>query len=139
MTPSETKTIPLAGTPAQSVRLDKWLWAARVFKTRSQASDACRQGHVTLSGQKAKPSREVRVGDVLVVLKDQLTRTFKVLQLLHHRVGAPLAREFVEDQTPASELEKARQNAFRPVGARPKGSGRPTKKERRILDRWKEP
>jgi ribosome-associated heat shock protein Hsp15 len=135
----DRKSIPLPRTRAPSVRLDKWLWAVRVFKTRSLASAACRHGHVTISGQKAKPSREVRVGDLLILLKDNLTRTFKVLQLLDHRVGAPVAREFVEDQTPASELEKARQPAFRPVDLRLKASGRPTKKERRILDRWKEP
>ncbi len=137
--PDPPATAPAGNLPPEnaSVRLDKWLWAVRVFKTRSVAAAACRQGHVTLAGQAAKPSREVRTNDVIVVLKDNLTRTFKVLQLLNHRVGAPKAREFVEDQTPAAEFEKARA-AFRPAGFRPKGAGRPTKKERRILDRWGE-
>jgi ribosome-associated heat shock protein Hsp15 len=121
------------------VRLDKWLWAVRVYKTRSQAADACRHGHITISNQKAKPSRDARVGEVIVALKDNITRTYKVLQLLDRRVSAKLAREFVEDQTPAAELEKLRQPAFRPIGLRPKGTGRPTKKERRLLDRWQEP
>lgn len=116
-----------------SVRIDKWLWAARVFKTRSLASDSCRHGHVTISGQPVKPSRLVRIQDVIVVKKDQMTRTFKVLQLLERRVGAAAAKEFVEDQTPASEWEKPREPYFHPF-ARPRGSGRPTKKERRQLD-----
>lgn len=116
-----------------SARIDKWLWAARVFKTRSLASDACRHGHVQISGQSVKPSRQVRIADVIVVKKDQMTRTFKVLQVLERRVGAAAAKEYAEDQTPASEWEKPREPYFHPF-ARPKGSGRPTKKERRQLD-----
>jgi ribosome-associated heat shock protein Hsp15 len=139
MTPSEHKSALHPGNLPAPVRLDKWLWAARVYKTRGLASEACRQGHVSISGQKAKPSREVRVGDLIIILKDTLTRTFKVAQLLDRRVGAPLVRQFVEDLTPASELEKLRQAALRPTGLRPKGSGRPTKKERRLLDQWTEP
>jgi ribosome-associated heat shock protein Hsp15 len=118
---------------ADSVRIDKWLWAVRVFKTRSLASDSCRHGRVKISGQPVKPSRLVRIHDVIVVDKDQITRTFKVRQLLERRVGAAAAREYAEDQTPASEWEKPREPYF-PTFARPKGSGRPTKKERRQLD-----
>jgi ribosome-associated heat shock protein Hsp15 len=119
-----------------SVRLDKWLWAVRVFRTRALACEACRRGHVTISGQPAKPSREVRVHDVLIVRKDNLTRQFKVLQLLDHRVGAPKAWDYVEDQTAPSEFEKQREPNFRPFVFRPKGSGRPTKKERRDMNRF---
>ena len=119
-----------------SVRMDKWLWAVRVFKTRSLAAEASRQGHVTISGQPAKASRAVRVNDILIVRKDNLTRQFKVLQLLDHRVGAPKAREYAEDQTSPSELEKKREPSFHPFFFRPKGAGRPTKKERRDLDRF---
>jgi ribosome-associated heat shock protein Hsp15 len=90
---------------------------------------------VTISGQPAKPSREVHANEIVVVRKDNLTRQFKVLQLLDHRVGAPKARDYAEDQTAPSELEKARQPDFRPFLFRPKGSGRPTKKERRDIDR----
>ena len=115
------------------MRIDKWLWAARVFKTRSLASDACRHGRVKIAGQPVKPSRQVRLNDVIVVAKDQMTRTFKVLQLLERRVGAAAAREYAQDLTPASEFEKPREPYFHPF-ARPKGSGRPTKKERRSLD-----
>jgi len=119
-----------------SVRLDKWLWAVRVFKTRALACAACRQRHVTISGLPAKPSREVRANEVVVVRKDNLTRQFKVLQLLDRRVSAPKARAYAEDQTAPSELEKPRQPDFRPFLFRPKGSGRPTKKERRDIDRF---
>jgi ribosome-associated heat shock protein Hsp15 len=117
------------------VRIDKWLWAVRIFKTRSIATDACRNGRVTIGGQPVKPSREVRVGETIVVFKDELTRTFKVLGLLEQRVGAPLAKEYVEDLTPASEFEKKREPKFLPPMFRPKGAGRPTKKDRRALDK----
>jgi len=114
--------------------MDKWLWAVRVFKTRSLASDACRHGRVTIAGLPVKASREVKVNDVIVVKKDELTRTFKVLQLLQQRVGAPAAKEYVEDQTPESELQKAREPLLPPAFYRPKGAGRPTKKERRAIN-----
>jgi ribosome-associated heat shock protein Hsp15 len=117
------------------VRLDKWLWAVRVFKTRSLASEACCLGHVTIAGQAAKPSREVRVNEIVIVRKDELTRQFKVLQLLEHRVGAPKAREYVEDQTSPAEFEKKREPNFRPFVFRPKGSGRPTKRDRRNIEK----
>ncbi len=119
-----------------SVRLDKWLWAVRVFKTRALACAACRRGQVTISGQTAKPSREVRAHDIVVVRKDDVTRQYKVLALLDRRVGAPEARAYAEDQTAPSELEKKRRPDFRPFVYRPKGSGRPTKKERRQIDRF---
>jgi ribosome-associated heat shock protein Hsp15 len=119
-----------------SVRLDKWLWSVRVFKTRALAVEACRLGRVTIAGQPAKPSREVHVNDVIVVLKESLRRQFKVLRLLDRRIGAPKTPDYVEDQTAPSEFEKRRQPDFRPFVFRPKGSGRPTKKERRIMDQF---
>lgn len=119
-----------------SVRLDKWLWAVRVFKTRSLAAEACRQGRVRIGGQPVKAARDARLHDVIVVLKDNLTRQFKVLQLLGRRVSAPKAREFAEDQTAPSEFEKAREMNARAFGIRPKGSGRPAKKERREMERF---
>lgn len=117
-----------------AVRIDKWLWAVRVFKTRSLATDACRNGRVTIAGQPVKPSREVRIGETIVVQKDEMTRTFKVLGLLEQRVGAPLAKQYVEDLTPPSEFEKKREPNYLPPMHRPKGAGRPTKKDRRALD-----
>jgi ribosome-associated heat shock protein Hsp15 len=116
------------------VRIDKWLWAVRVFKTRSLATDACRNGRVTIGGQPVKPSRDVRIGETIVVQKDVMTRTFKVLGLLEQRVGAQVAKEFVEDLTPASEFEKKREPNLLPPMYRPKGAGRPTKKDRRAVD-----
>jgi ribosome-associated heat shock protein Hsp15 len=115
------------------VRIDKWLWAARVFKTRSLAASACHQGKVIIGGSGVKASRSVKVGDVIVVKKDDLTRTFKVLQNLQTRVGASVVKQYVEDQTPEAELQKARERRALPVFYRPKGSGRPTKKERRVI------
>ena len=117
-----------------TVRMDKWLWAVRVFKTRTLAATACHQGRVTVAGQPVKASREVKINDVVVVKKDEMTRTFKVLQLLQQRVGAAAAKDYAEDQTPASELQKAREIRVGPVFFRPKGAGRPTKKERRALN-----
>jgi ribosome-associated heat shock protein Hsp15 len=122
-------------TSASPVRLDKWLWAVRVFKTRTLAADACRHGRVTIDGQPVKPSRQVRINDIVVVLKDEVTRRFKVLQPLNARVGAQKAREFAEDQTPPSALRKPRYSDPGPFALRPKGSGRPTKKERRQIER----
>jgi ribosome-associated heat shock protein Hsp15 len=121
-------------TSTSSVRLDKWLWAVRVFKTRTLAANACRHGHVTVDGQSAKPSREVKIGDSIVVVKDEVTRRFKVLQILGTRVGAQKVPEFAEDQTLPSELQKPRPSFAGPFLVRPKGSGRPTKKERRLID-----
>ena len=114
--------------------MDKWLWAVRVFKTRSLASAACNQGRITIAGSPVKASREVKINDVILVKKDGLTRTFKVVQLLQQRVGAPVAKDYVEDQTPGEELQKARERRITPLFSRPKGSGRPTKKERRAIN-----
>ena len=118
------------------VRIDKWLWNVRVFKTRSLATDACRNGRVTIGGKLVKPSREVRIGETIVVQKDERTRTFKVLGVLEQRVGAKIAKDYVEDLTPASEFEKKREPNFLPPMYRPKGAGRPTKKDRRALDSY---
>jgi len=129
------KIFAMPDTLSSSVRLDKWLWAVRVFKTRTLAADACRHGHVTIDGQPVKPSREARINDIVVVLKDEVTRRFKVLQPLTARVGAQKVREFAEDQTPPSALQKPRYSNPGPFVVRPKGSGRPTKKERRQIER----
>jgi ribosome-associated heat shock protein Hsp15 len=117
-----------------SPRLDKWLWAVRAFKTRALAAEACRLGRVTIGDHAAKASRDVRVNEIIIVKQNNLTRTLKVLQLLDRRVGAAIAKTYVEDLTPPAEYEKQRQAKFQPIAFRPKGAGRPTKKERRILD-----
>ena len=116
------------------MRIDKWLWAVRIFKTRGLASAACRNGQVEINGQMVKPSREVKVNDLIKAKTGDLTRTIKVLAALDQRVGADAAKEFAEDQTPPSEFEKVRERA--PVFFRPKGLGRPTKKARRDLEKF---
>jgi ribosome-associated heat shock protein Hsp15 len=122
----------------ESVRLDKWLWAVRVYKTRSDASEACRGSAVRVNGNIAKPSSKVRVGDSVVARTKALTRTLRVLGLTEKRIGAPVVPEFIEDQTPESEYEKAREkrnNARLFSNKSHEGKGRPTKKDRRDIER----
>jgi ribosome-associated heat shock protein Hsp15 len=114
-------------------RIDKWLWAARVYKTRSLAAAACREGRVTIAGQRVKPSREVRLHDLICAEKEGIKRTIKVLGLIEQRVGAKVVGEFAEDLTPASEYQKPRERVLEPLFHRPRGTGRPTKKQRRAL------
>jgi ribosome-associated heat shock protein Hsp15 len=119
---------------AGEVRLDKWLWAVRLYKSRSLATAACNANKVRVNGQPVKPSRTVKVGDVVAAATGHITRTVKVTAALEQRVGAPMVCQFLEDLTPASEYEKRREPNFIPVALRPKGSGRPTKRERRQRD-----
>jgi ribosome-associated heat shock protein Hsp15 len=122
---------------ASSVRIDKWLWAVRLFRTRTLAAEACRSGHVTIADQKVKPSREVRVDEEIVARTGEIVRTVRVIALLHHRVGAPKVSEYAEDRTPASEYLKGREHKLaEPMVYRPKGAGRPTKKDRRALEKF---
>jgi ribosome-associated heat shock protein Hsp15 len=120
---------------ASGARLDKWLWAVRLFKSRSLATDACRAGSVEISGQPAKPAREVHAGEVVTVRQGIILRTLRVLGVPRSRVGAKLVPEFCTDLTPASEFEKLREQRLQHVLAREKGSGRPTKRDRRVIDR----
>ncbi len=119
---------------ADCSRLDKWLWAVRLFKTRALATDACRAGNVEVNGQPAKPAREVRVQDLIEVQQGIITRTLRVRAVPLARMGAPRVQEFCEDLTPAGEFEKARIHRLQQVMAREKGSGRPTKRDRRLMD-----
>ncbi|MDB6023607.1 MAG: hslR [Pedosphaera sp.] len=119
-----------------SVRIDKWLWAVRIYKTRSVATAACRNGKVTIGGQPVKPSREVKINDLILAQNGDITRTIKVLALLEQRVGAQVVKQFAEDLTPASEYEKAKEPFFKPLFYRPKGAGRPTKKDRRVMNKF---
>ena len=122
--------------PAASVRIDKWLWAVRVYKSRSLATAACDAGRVTIGGQKVKPSRGVKAGDVITATAGDINRTIKVLAFLEQRVGARLVGDYMEDLTPASELQKPREHFPKAaIPFRPKGAGRPTKKERRQWER----
>lgn len=115
------------------MRIDKWLWAVRLYHTRSLASAACRDGSVSISGQAVKASRQVRVDDVVQAQTGHIQRTVKVLGLLENRVGAQAVREFALDLTPASEYEKRPEPMLQPLFQRPKGLGRPAKKDRRDL------
>jgi len=115
-------------------RIDKWLWAVRVFKTRGLAADACRAEKVKFGDQPAKPSRDVRVGDLLSVRQGVVTRTLKVTGIPRSRVGAALVPQYCLELTPPEEFEKARAQPVQDFLAREKGAGRPTKKERRALD-----
>ena len=120
---------------AAAVRIDKWLWAVRLFKTRSLAAEACRGGHVTIARSAVKPSREVRAGEIITARTSDLTRVVRVKSAAEKRIGPKLVPDFLEDLTPAEEYLRAlKVKENRPVPARPKGSGRPTKKERRSLD-----
>jgi len=117
-----------------SVRIDKYLWAVRVFKTRTDATDACKGGRITANGADAKASREVKSGDMIEVRKGAIHYSFKVLEVLEKRVGAKDAVRFVENLTPESELEKLRAPVETFFIKRDRGTGRPTKKERRDMD-----
>ncbi len=116
-------------------RVDKWLWAVRLFKTRSLATDACRAGSVTINERPAKPSREVQPGDIVVVRQGLIRRTLKVLAVPPGRLGAQRVPAACEDRTPPEEFERARTQRVQQFLAREKGSGRPTKRDRRLIDR----
>lgn len=121
-----------------TIRLDKWLWAVRVYKTRSDAAEACRGSAVRLNGYIAKPSAKIRFGDTIVARTKALTRTLHVLGLTEKRIGAPLLPDFLDDQTPESEYEAAREkreNARLFSHASHQSKGRPTKKDRRDIEK----
>ena len=119
--------------PTATTRVDRWLWSVRLFKTRTLAARACTAGHVRVNGQAVKPSRALRPGDLVNALLGEITRTVKVLAILERRVGAKSVAQYLEDHTPRSEYEKAREKFSAPTGLRPKGAGRPTKRDRRVL------
>ena len=119
---------------ANEARIDKWLWAARIYKTRSVAADACKNGRVTVSGANAKPSRMIKVGDTVSVRKSPVTYSFKVLQAIEQRVGAKLVPQVYENVTPADQYELLEMTRISGFVDRARGTGRPTKKERRSLD-----
>ncbi|MGA2823779.1 MAG: RNA-binding S4 domain-containing protein [Bacteroidales bacterium] len=118
----------------EGVRIDKWLWAVRVFKTRNQATLACRSGKVRISDQPVKPSREVKIGEMITISLDSLTRSVKVLAPIEHRVGAKLVEQFMVDLTPQEEYNKLQLRKDTGFGYRLHGLGRPTKKERRDIE-----
>lgn len=120
-------------------RLDKWLWAARIFKTRTIAAGACKNGRVMIDGVKMKPSRMIKEGDVLQVRKPPVTYSFKVLKAIQNRVGAKLVPEVLENVTTPDQYELLEMNRISGFVGRARGTGRPTKKERRELDDFVQP
>lgn len=120
------------------VRIDKWLWATRIFKTRTIASDACKKGRVTINGQNVKPSHGIRVGQVVDVRKPPVTYSFEVLGLIENRVGAKLVPDYLKNVTRRDQLELLEMVKISGFVNRQKGLGRPTKKEGRELAQFTE-
>lgn len=121
---------------ANEARVDKWLWAARIFKTRTMAAAACKKGQVTLGGAQLKASRMVKVGDVVSVRKPPITYSFRILQAIEKRVGAKLLPEILENVTAPEQYEILEMSKISGFVGRAKGLGRPTKKDRRDLDEF---
>lgn len=118
------------------MRLDQWLWAVRVCKSRPAAVAAIKAGHVKINGAPVKPAREPRSGEIVTVRVETMIRTLRVIDAPRSRVGAKLVPQFAEELTPPEEFEKQRALRFNLPPVRVKGSGRPTKRERRILEEW---
>ena len=119
---------------AEQARIDKWLWAARIFKTRSLAADACKNGRVSIGNVNVKPSHMVKVGETVNVRKPPVTYSFKILKTIEQRVGAKLIPEIYENVTAPDQYELLEMNRISGFVDRARGTGRPTKKERRALD-----
>lgn len=123
---------------SKDIRIDKFLWAARIYKTRSIASDECRKGRILINDAQVKPSRTVTAGEIITVRKPPVTYTYRVIEPVENRVSAKLVGKLIEDLTPEAEKMKLDIRQPSPGGYRPKGTGRPTKKERRLIDKLKE-
>lgn len=117
-------------------RIDKWMWAARIFKTRTIAAEACKKGRISINGTQAKPARTVKPGDVVQVRKPPVTYSFKVLQAIEKRVGAKLVPDVMENVTTPDQYELLEMSKISGFVDRARGTGRPTKKERRDLDEF---
>ncbi len=128
--------LPKTGPAA---RVDKWLWAARIFKTRALAADACKNGRVTMGGANVKPSHTIKVGETISVRKPPVTYSFRVLACLEQRVGAALLPQVYENVTDPKQYELLEMSRISGFVDRARGTGRPTKKERRALDAFIDP
>ena len=122
----------------EEARIDKWLWASRIFKTRSIAADACKNGRVTIEGVNVKPSRMVKVGETVSVRKPPITYSFRILKTIEQRVGAKLLPEIYENVTAPEQYELLEMTRISGFVDRARGTGRPTKKDRRSLDAFLE-
>ena len=119
---------------SDQARIDKWLWAVRIYKTRSIAAEACKKGHISIGERSVKPAHMVRVGDIVNVKKSPITYSFRVLKAAENRVGAKLVPELMENITPQEQYEILEMSKISGFIDRQRGTGRPTKKERRDLD-----
>ena len=119
---------------SEIARIDKWLWAARIFKTRSIAADACKNGRVTIGGVNVKPSHTVKAGETVSVRKPPVTYSFRILKPIEQRVGAKLIPEIYENVTTPDQYELLEMNRISGFVNRARGTGRPTKKDRRAMD-----
>ncbi len=124
-----------SGEDANGTRIDKWLWAVRIFKTRSQATEACRRGRVTIQDVPVKPSRIIREGDVVMVRRPPSLYSYRVLQVVEKRQPAKAVENYMEDITPEEEKDKSKHQNLMIFARRERGAGRPTKKERRVIDK----
>lgn len=124
---------------AETARIDKWLWAARIFKTRSIAADACKNGRVTINGINVKPSHTIKCGEVISVKKPPITYSFKVIDCIEKRVGAKMLPAVLENVTDPKQYELLEMSRISGFIDRARGTGRPTKKDRRALDGFIEP
>ena len=118
------------------IRVDKYLWAMRIYKTRSIATDACKCGRVKMNGVEIKPSRAFHVGDVFTVRKGPITYTYRILQLASNRLGAKMVPEYLQDITPKEQLELLELARYATQSGRDRGTGRPTKKDRRDIEQF---
>ena len=121
-----------------TTRIDKWLWAVRIFNTRTLASEACAGGKVKIDGTAVKASRNIVQNDIVQVRKGVVKYLYKVRKNAEKRMGAKLVPEFLEDITPKEELAKLKSAQKQPIQTREKGQGRPTKRERRMMDKLKQ-
>lgn len=118
------------------IRVDKYLWAMRIYKTRSIATDACKCGRVKMNGVEIKPSRAFHVGDIFTVRKGPITYTYRILQLASNRLGAKMVPEYLQDITPKEQLELLELARYAAQSGRDRGTGRPTKKDRRDIEQF---
>src|SRR5574344_941944 len=120
-------------------RIDKWLWASRIFKTRTIAAEACKKGRISINGAQTKPARMIKAGDVIQVKKPPIIYSFKVLQPIEKRVGAKLVNDILENVTTPDQYELMEMNKISGFVNRARGTGRPTKKDRRNMDDYAPP
>ena len=121
-----------------TTRIDKWLWAVRIFKTRALASEACAGGKIKIDGKTVKASRNIKINDIVQVRKGVVKYLYKVRKNAEKRMAAKLVLNFLEDVTPEEELAKLKSTQGQPLQTREKGEGRPTKRERRNMDKFRE-